>query len=214
LQGYFSSRVRGFSPANSIQAIDHELIDLAHIIETRKSSIFEDIFELQMDTVADEEQAVLFDSLYIELEIIPSAIKADLVELANECPYEKGPAVLYARSVFPDSVFINSCEVMEEPVEMRLASLEVKRQEQSATVPGAIVYPNPAKDRFIVRLTDGETEGMIMLFDLSGRKVFEQKLQNGLTEISSSSFAGAIYLYSVYNKTGIVDRGKIVLQKE
>ena len=75
-----------------------------------------------MDTVADEEQAVLFDSLYIELEIIPSAIKADLVELANECPYEKGPAVLYARSVFPDSVFINSCEVMEEPVEMRLAA--------------------------------------------------------------------------------------------
>jgi len=194
--------------------MDHNFIDLAHLIGSRKSSIFEDILELQMDTVADEEQMPLFGSLYTELEIIPPGIASELLTLAGECPYEKGQAVLYARSVFPDSVFINSCEVMEEPVEMRLASLEVKRQEQSATVPGAIIYPNPAKDRFIVRLTDGETEGMIMLFDLSGRKVFEQKLQNGLTEISSSSFAGAIYLYSVYNKTGIVDRGKIVLQKE
>ena len=53
-QSYYSSRVRGFSPANSIQAMDHYFIDLAQLIESGESSIFEDIFELQMDTFADE----------------------------------------------------------------------------------------------------------------------------------------------------------------
>jgi len=194
--------------------MDHNFIDLAHLIGSRKSSIFEDILELQMDTVADEEQMPLFGSLYTELEIIPPGIASELLTLAGECPYEKGPAVLYARSVFPDSVFINSCELMEEPVSMRLEAPEVNSPEPFTVIQGASIYPNPAKDRFMVQLPEGEIEGFLELFDLSGRKVFEQKLQNGLTEISSSSFAGAIYLYLVYSKQGLVDRGKIVLQKE
>jgi len=66
----------------------------------------------------------------------------------------------------------------------------------------------------MVQLPEGEIEGFLELFDLSGRKVFEQRLLNGLTEISSSSFAGAIYLYSIYSRTGFVARGKISLQKE
>ena len=212
LQGYFSSRVRGFSPANSVQAMDHNFIDLAQLIGSRKSSIFEDIFELQMDTVADEEQAVLFDSLYIQLEIIPSAIKADLVELANECPYEKGPAVLWARAAFPDSTFINACEIIEERVSLRLAGTQY---EQTNRVTALVkIYPNPAKDRFMVELPSGTEAGQIEIFDLQGRVVFTQTLTSSVSQISFESFAGTMYIYSVRTDNGLVEHGRIFFQKE
>ena len=82
------------------------------------------------------------------------------------------------------------CEIMEEPVAMRLAAPEIQLPGQPIMNLGATVYPNPAKDKFTVRLPNEKTNAFIELFDLSGRKVFGQKLQNNITEIPTTSFSG------------------------
>ena len=194
--------------------MDHNFIDLAHLIGSRKSSIFEDILELQMDTVADEEQMPLFGSLYTELEIIPPGIASELLTLAGECPYEKGPAVFYARAAFPDSIFTNNCEIMEEPVSGRLAAEQTIGGHETSTNARIKVYPNPARITFMVQLPEAEMTGKLQLFDVSGRKVLEQQLKSTLTEIGVASLANSVYFYCVHGENGLLDRGKIVIQQQ
>ena len=103
---------------------------------------------------------------------------------------------------------------MEEPVEMRLEAPEVNSPEPFTVIQGASIYPNPAKDRFMVQLPEAEMTGKLQLFDVSGRKVLEQQLKSTLNEIGVASLADSVYFYCVHGENGLLDRGKIVIQQQ
>lgn len=71
--------------------------------------------------------------------------------------------------------------------------------EETRTV-NAVVNPNPAKDRAMI--SANTAEGMVEVFDLSGRMMTTTKLQNGNVEIDMSGFAQGVYMVRVSNAEG------------
>jgi hypothetical protein len=83
------------------------------------------------------------------------------------------------------------------PTEARL----VKETETALdlTKASADLYPNPAKEFVIVNFTRGEekAEAKLMMFDMQGKAVGEQKLENGINTITINQLKPANYLFRV-----------------
>lgn len=73
------------------------------------------------------------------------------------------------------------------------------------------VYPNPARDNFTITLPDN-TEGAILLFDLTGRQVAYQAISGTDNEVAVGSLRAGVYVYQVVNVSGdAVYRGLITV---
>jgi len=82
------------------------------------------------------------------------------------------------------------------------------------TNPGAsiVVSPNPATDHFMV--TTVGSNSTISLFDITGRKVTEQKLLNGPNLVDVNLLTNGVYIYTVADANGLpLKTGKIIIQK-
>ncbi len=70
------------------------------------------------------------------------------------------------------------------------------------------LFPNPITDKLIVN-NDNDEQTVIILYDLSSRKLLEQTFTNS-TIINTEQLAKGMYLYEVRNKNGIIKNGKVI----
>jgi hypothetical protein len=75
------------------------------------------------------------------------------------------------------------------------------------------LYPNPVTNgNFQIELSSAETNPLLQLYDVNGRKMLEQKLTTASTTFTSALSAG-IYFYQLKSATnGSVSMGKLVIQ--
>jgi hypothetical protein len=72
----------------------------------------------------------------------------------------------------------------------------------------AVIYPNPFSDQLNVEV-DRSEQMEIVLYDISGRKIMEQKFRSTVT-LNTEHLAKGIYLYEVRSKDGLFQNGKVV----
>ncbi|MER2996064.1 T9SS type A sorting domain-containing protein [Pontibacter populi] len=70
------------------------------------------------------------------------------------------------------------------------------------------VYPNPAKDRFMVQ---AESPSKLIIYTLQGKFLMEQDVPMGISEIRPKVAAG-LYFYSLTNQNGLKKTGKLILE--
>lgn len=76
-----------------------------------------------------------------------------------------------------------------------------------------VVYPSPASDHVEVAGVYN-TNSTWSMFDITGRKVAEQKLSKGNNRIDVNNFTNGMYIYTVTDENGVsVKTGKIIVQK-
>lgn len=76
------------------------------------------------------------------------------------------------------------------------------------------VYPNPASEDFFIELAENSSvnEMSYQIFEISGRKVIEERLKAGKNQISTGNLNGGIYLMEVVNGNEIM-KCKIVITR-
>ena len=72
----------------------------------------------------------------------------------------------------------------------------------------SLVFPNPAKNQFTIT---NQSAISIMLYDVFGKRVLQQDLDNSKT-IERGSLSGGIYFYCLKNKEKIIENGKIIFE--
>jgi len=70
------------------------------------------------------------------------------------------------------------------------------------------ITPNPFADKLNVTIKEKESM-KITLYDITGRKLFNQSFSNSVS-INSEYLEKGIYIYDVRNKNGVIKKGKLV----
>lgn len=74
------------------------------------------------------------------------------------------------------------------------------------------IFPNPCTTKIEFRSTENYGQH-ILIYDVTGRKVAEQVMNNGFTTINTSRYAKGLYLYTVTDLSGkVIDNGKFSVQ--
>jgi len=76
---------------------------------------------------------------------------------------------------------------------------------------GIKLYPNPARDYFVIESESGPETATIQIFNLQGRKVLEQKQSAERQIIQSAGLKKGLYLYRI-NVNGKVTSGKLLIE--
>ena len=73
------------------------------------------------------------------------------------------------------------------------------------------VYPNPAVSNVTLRIGNFTSDNLsYQLYDLNGRLLYQQKLQNAVTQIPFEGLASAIYLLQVLDRSSQIKSFKII----
>ena len=148
---------------------------------------------------------------------LSSSQKSVLAGLAQQCPYEYGPAVFQARAYLKacgDSVnYFNVCENMT-PVtsNARLLNSNDNALEQ---LPFSI-YPNPAMDKVTISASiPTGAKGEVNIYNNFGNKLFTVILNEGENnvDIDLSKVAAGIYFYKAFVNNKMVKADKLVIIK-
>jgi hypothetical protein len=121
---------------------------------------------------------------------------ATVAELAEQCPYEYGPAVYMARALLLRNdrwprVYRNECENSRkrDDEEGGIANASEERSYK--------LYPNPNTGEFTLSLTMHDHELAAMtVWNISGQEIHAQKLGNGYNTVNLNVAEG-LYLYRV-----------------
>ena len=95
-----------------------------------------------------------------------------------------------------------------------LSGIVVLRTDRVNTSTYAI-YPNPARD-FITIATTGvsaNNNGLISLFDMSGRMLIKQKITTNNQQVSVAALPGGTYFLQLSSSGNILYTQKIIIQK-
>jgi len=80
--------------------------------------------------------------------------------------------------------------------------------ESPATVENVTVYPNPFNDKIEVA-NENNIQSEIILFDITSRKILQQKFTNSVS-LNTEQLAKGLYLYEVRDKNGLYKKGRVV----
>ena len=80
--------------------------------------------------------------------------------------------------------------------------------ETPESVENVTVYPNPFNDKIEVA-NENNIQSEIILFDITSRKILQQKFTNAVS-INTSQLAKGLYLYEVRDKNGLYKKGRVV----
>jgi len=76
----------------------------------------------------------------------------------------------------------------------------------------AILYPNPASDIINIEFSQVYQIATFQLMDIGGKKVIENQLNANFQSINISSIPAGSYVYRIFNKDGLDERGKVVVE--
>ena len=78
---------------------------------------------------------------------------------------------------------------------------------------GFSIYPNPAKESFVLKSTEANLGTKIDIFDVTGKLLFSKKLNENIENtISTNSMSNGIYLISIESTSGLNFRTKLVIE--
>ena len=78
---------------------------------------------------------------------------------------------------------------------------------------GFSIYPNPAKESFVLKSTEANLGTKIDVFDVTGKLLFSKKLNENIENtISTNSMSNGIYLISIESTSGLNFRTKLVIE--
>jgi hypothetical protein len=63
------------------------------------------------------------------------------------------------------------------------------------------VYPNPVESTLNIDLQDGSTIKSVMLFDILGKRIIDEK--GNIQQLDMSSFSNGLYLLKIETESGI-----------
>jgi hypothetical protein len=72
----------------------------------------------------------------------------------------------------------------------------------------AIVFPNPGTNRLNLRIAEQHPKSIFELYDMKGRLVIHKKVTGKWSEINTTLLKSGTYIYKIYNKTGLNEKGK------
>ena len=133
---------------------------------------------------------------------------ATVAELAEQCPYEYGPAVYMARALLLRNdrvprMYRNACENAG------------KRADEDGGIANALeersykLYPNPNTGEFTLTIAMGDYDvANLEVLNMAGQQVHSQQLVNGSNTVSLNVAAG-LYLYRVNVNAAMQWTGKI-----
>lgn len=75
-----------------------------------------------------------------------------------------------------------------------------------------ILYPNPATDFINIRLGSHLKDVTIEIYDITGKNIFIQKLENTETQINIADFNFGTYIYKCFDNERVIETGKFVKQ--
>lgn len=147
---------------------------------------------------------------------ISIAQKATLSGLAQQCPYEYGPAVYHARAYLKacgdTTEYVNSCEILLSATSnAKLVNINNAVSELPISV-----YPNPAKDKLNITSTLlVGTTGEVNIYDEVGNKVLTVNFTEGKNsmEVNLSNIAAGVYYYKILVEKQMVKSDKLVIIK-
>jgi hypothetical protein len=74
------------------------------------------------------------------------------------------------------------------------------------------IFPNPAKNNFIVETESKVINGNLSIMDLTGRILFEKKINSDKMTINSSGMPNGLYILSVVNDNKVWS-SKLIINK-
>ena len=69
-------------------------------------------------------------------------------------------------------------------------------------VDNIVLYPNPVKDEINIKIYDSKSEYYIEIFDITGKKMHQGKLQKDQSKINVNELPNGMYYLSISNKSG------------
>jgi len=147
---------------------------------------------------------------------------SSLHSIAEECPYEFGPAVYMARAMLSQNdttpySYYNTCEAspdtgsgkwdgITEPEENNITETE-----EQITI---LIYPNPNKEEFYVSINGAEKTSILLeMWNTIGQRVKQLQLNSGINTINTNELLPGIYHYAVYVDGNRKHAGKQVIVK-
>ena len=86
-------------------------------------------------------------------------------------------------------------------------------QEFQKTTDEVKLYPNPSSGNVTIAITSTSEHPIIYFYNLLGQEVETVKLNSTETIINNGTLQNGIYFYRVMNDSGIMDSGKLIIQK-
>jgi uncharacterized repeat protein (TIGR01451 family) len=76
-----------------------------------------------------------------------------------------------------------------------------------------LVFPNPAVQRFFIKLDKDLNNAQLVLTDMNGKELFEMNQLNGrLQEIQLPQLGGGMYFIHLYEKNKLIGRNKLIIK--
>jgi uncharacterized protein (TIGR02145 family) len=109
------------------------------------------------------------------------------------------PGFAWARGIFNEAVNVDRGGYYEQKMGFSIRCVrDINTGINPGTGAGKINFrPNPASDRITVDLPPGQTAGMLTLYDLAGRIVLRQEINQAMTSVNISSLKGGTYLIEI-----------------
>lgn len=143
----------------------------------------------------------------------PNATVGTFTRFAKEITYRNSNPVvksIWICSASKDAVthFVNSTMWVDDLAVVMASATGIAEQEK----PELTVGPNPATD-FILVKNPGAEKITLKLYDVTGRKLIEEQLENSSATIEVSALPAGLYMYSVSGPEKMLKTGKIVIRK-
>jgi hypothetical protein len=163
-----------------------------------------------------EQNQKTFNGIYCIFLQADSLVNAGQIQtiqnLASLCPFTDGLAVYQARALirnWDDSTsYYNSCE---NNVPNLNNSSKQLNQSDGAENNKPIVYPNPTNGSLVVKSNCKDC--IFEVYDLMGKKVMSQKLNETETKVDVSSLNSGTYLYKIMQNGALLKADKLILTK-
>jgi hypothetical protein len=76
----------------------------------------------------------------------------------------------------------------------------------------AILYPNPASEILNIEFSQVYQKATFQFMDMGGKTVLEKQLPSNYQSINISALPAGTYVYRIFNKEGLDERGKVVVE--
>lgn len=83
--------------------------------------------------------------------------------------------------------------------------------EDKLVAPSVLVFPNPASVKFSIQLQNIDNVNSIEIYNMLGKRVYQNRPKTNTLEIDSSSFSKGVYLVKAFSKNKKVFYAKLIL---
>ena len=160
----------------------------------------EQISQVWIDTYLLLSKRIVGDSL-------TASERTVLDSIASLCAYEYGDAVHWARSLMLD--YSTTDYYVNDNCSVNITQREGKQNLSEHTV--IDVYPNPAQDLVTIKVDDYQNLNMI-LSDVNGRLLYEQDIEQHITDININFLENGLYLISIRKGDKHLSTQKLIKQ--